>query len=72
MSSNRAPFITDLGPLSPADIELLGGRFGVWLYDSAKGKHQVSEVGNDLAALMAKHNIPAERVLKLKDGTPSA
>ena len=71
MSSIRAPFITHLGPLPPTELELIGGRYGVWLCDSAKGKHQVAEAGNDLT-LMTKHNIPAERVFEIKGGAPSA
>lgn len=61
-----AAFITDMGELPEADLALVGGRYGVWQYDVRRSKHQVAETGNELAALMVKYAVPAERVFPVR------
>ena len=39
-------------------------RYGVWAW-SARSKYEVIEVGNDLADLMQRHDVPAGRVVQL-------
>jgi hypothetical protein len=56
---NRRPFYTDMG----ANLELrdsTGGtmnvpRYGVWVWDAHRQRHQVVDTGDDLEALRAKH-----------------
>lgn len=52
-------FITDMG--KSYDVKLLAskpvhiGRYGLWRYDMAKGKHQVFETSDDLEYLKIKY-----------------
>ncbi len=58
-------FITDLGETQVSVVEkkeVTVGRYAVWSPLRGSQNHQVIEVGNDLAALKAKYNIPEERV----------
>lgn len=61
-------FITDLGAdrevqLEGKDITL--GRYAVWAPIQNCDRHQIVEVGRDLAALQQKYQVPDERVCKL-------
>ena len=64
----RVRYITDFG----VNLTLTLGdgtnqeleRYGVWSW-SSRGKYEVVEVGNDLAALMSAHNVPHERVVRM-------
>lgn len=53
------PYYTDMGPdVSMRDSDGVTShlpRYAVWTWDTARGKHQVAEVSDDLDALRAKH-----------------
>lgn len=55
----REPVYTDMSPgvtLQDSEgVSLSLPRFGVWTRDMAKRRHQVAEVGENLAALRAKY-----------------
>jgi hypothetical protein len=64
-------YITDFGVslVGKCDdgTEMTIERYGVWERVPAKGnRHQVVEVGNDLARLMEKYKITADRVISIK------
>ena len=66
LTANRV-FISDLGENQTTEIDGVKteiGRFAVWA-PVPKGNHNVVEVGSDVAALMHKYDVPAERVLRL-------
>lgn len=73
MATMRDPFITDMG----AQLEVKGDdgsflleRFGAWVWDPHKGKHQVAEVSNDLKGLQAKYGVADDRVIPMKASEP--
>jgi hypothetical protein len=51
-------FITDFGQELPAmkdgEIAFMVDRYGVWVWNAAKGKHQVQTTGSDLDALQSE------------------
>lgn len=58
LAESREVYIIDFGD----KVEAYGGgqrinvgRYGVWKYDAAKGKHQVVDTGDDLEELKKKH-----------------
>lgn len=60
LAESRETYITDFGEPIKAKPEGGGaeinvGRYGVWKYDPAKGKHQVVDSGDDLEELKKKH-----------------
>lgn len=60
LTESRETYITDFGKPVEAKPEDGGpiinvGRYGVWKFDAAKGKHQVVDSGDDLEALKKKH-----------------
>jgi hypothetical protein len=60
LAESRESYITDFGEPIEAKPEGGGaainvGRYGVWKYDPAKGKHQVVDSGDDLEELKKKH-----------------
>ncbi len=58
LAESREAYITDFGQEMKAqsDGETINiGRYGVWKYDAAKGKHQVVDTGDDLEELKKKH-----------------
>lgn len=62
-------FITDIGKGSTVIVngtEMELGRYAVFSPNKDQSGHQAIEVGSDLDALMAKYNIPAERICVLE------
>ncbi len=47
-------------------------RYGVWVWSAGRRRHQVAEVGNDLPALMATYDVPADRVIPFPVGVAAA
>lgn len=61
-------FITDLGADQEAEVEgknVTLGRYAVWAPIRNCNRHQIIEVGKDLAPLQQAYQIPNERVCKL-------
>ena len=71
-NDSKAPFATDMGdslPVTDADTGehvMTLGRYGIWAYDPARGKHQVIDSGNDLLAMRLKHRVHPQRVARVK------
>jgi hypothetical protein len=67
--AGRAKFITDMG--SPITLDNPGGtpielgRYGVWAYDTSRGKYQVVEVSNDLPGMQRTHGVPDTQVIPI-------
>lgn len=65
-----ADFITDSGraqevkDAKTGKVVMVLPRYGVW-GDKGRNKPEVIETGNDLKALMKKHNISKDKVFKL-------
>lgn len=58
LTEAREGYITDFGQKTEAHgggQTINVGRYGVWKYDAAKGKHQVVDTGDDLEELKKKH-----------------
>ena len=58
LAEAREAYITDFGQEMKAHGSgqtINVGRYGVWKYDAAKGKHQVVDTGDDLEELKKKH-----------------
>lgn len=68
----NTPFITDFGEsLEVRDSDgavTRIGRYGVWVHNRGAGKSEVVEVSDDLAALMERHQVSAERVVRIASG----
>lgn len=71
-TGRNAAFITDFGKalkVCDADgVVMRIGRYGVWVYSRGAGKSEVVEVSDDLAALMERHQVSAERVVRIAAG----
>lgn len=62
-------FITDLGrdrTVMVKEVEQILGRYAVWSPMRGRDGHTVVEVSSDLAGLMRRYSIPAERVCTVR------
>jgi hypothetical protein len=67
-------FISDLGKNQTQEIggePMVIGRYAVWAPIPKTERHQVVEVGEDIAYLMEKYQVPSDLVLCLK-GQPES
>lgn len=65
LTSNKL-FLTDLGQDQSVEIEgrqVVLGRYAVWAPIPNSDRHQVVEVGSDLAALAAKYDLDAAELM---------
>ena len=70
----KKPFITDMGKDEFMTWTAKDGtqskeilpRYGVWIYDQSRGKHQVKETGSDLPILLQKYNLTEQDVHSIR------